>query len=186
MVEREKFMVVKKHILDDRKVIRGLKNGEEGLPDIVRAMFLAITEDKTDSASKKRKGMQDSDVMQIITELQTKDPLLFRQFQREVMKQYQQYRMTHHNSREAPVSLGKFSRANDQKNSLILSLKNSMRVIGAQSQAGTLILDEAGGLAGSKTEIPSQPSLANFNRKSVMTPTMLVHTVMNIDKTPAQ
>ena len=44
-LEREKFMATKKHILDDRKMIRSLKNNEQGLPDIVRAMFLAITDD---------------------------------------------------------------------------------------------------------------------------------------------
>lgn len=169
-LERQKFLVTKRHILEDRKMIRGLKNNEEGLPDVLRAVFLALTEDKTDA----RGGP--SKLKATIRELQQKDPILFRQFQREVMKQYANYQMTHHRNRNSFTPKTKVREVEQERKSLITSLKNAMTVIQNKSQFTSIVLDDNDEPTSKKT-LDGSPRM-NFERKHVATPTMVFGTLM--------
>ena len=184
LLEREKFEVTKKHILDDRKMIRSLKNDEEGLPEIVKAMFLVITETEEHGGSpnRKRKGPQDPRLKQLVTDLQQNNPIAYRQFEREVMKQYYHYRMAHHGSRENLVSKSKLPEDEDQKNSLIQSLKKAMSSMRIQSLANLDAPEADFDQLDTKNEIAPQQSVSNFKRRQLMSPTMIVNTLMSIDK----
>lgn len=180
-------MVTKRHILDDRKVVRSLKNNEEGLPDVLRAVFLALTEEKSDHAliQKMKKKPQDPGKLKAkILELQQKDPILFRQFQREVMKQYYYYQMTHHRNRDFLVSsCTNLSDAEQERKSLVTSLKNAMHVIKHQTQFTSLVLDDEDETTVKKkdSDEDNPKGSAWFQRKKFMSPTMIVGTLMDMN-----
>jgi hypothetical protein len=67
-----------------------------------------------------------------------------------------------------------------------MSLKNSMKVMGNQSPINTIVFDEVADQAASNNEIAPQNSMPNFARKTLMTPTMIMNTFLNIDKEISQ
>ena len=175
LLERQKFLATNRHILEDRKTIRRLKHNEDGLPDVLRAVFLALTEDKIDDAGTNKKG-DPNKLKATIRDLQQKDPILFRQFQREVMKQYTIYQMTHHRNRDSLVSKTNFVEADEEKRSLITSLKNAMIVIKNKTQFTSVVLDD-NDEPNSKMNVDGSPR-ANFERRNIATPTMVFGTLM--------
>lgn len=182
--------------MEDRKAIRSLKHNEEGLPDILKAVFLALTEEKLDSPTRKTKSYQDSKAKAIIVEMQQKDPILFRQFQREVMKQYYYYQMTHHRNRAAMASNDKTAALEEEKKSLIESLKNAMVVISKQPQYSSIVLDDVLDEPPSPKKKETNPQVhqqqqtgavsPRFQRKTIVTPTIIMDALFTMEEEDEQ
>lgn len=163
-------MVTKRHILEDRKTVRKLRNDDEGLPDVLKAVFLAITEDKSDAIWKNnnnRKSISESNRLKaMVLELQQKDPFLFGQFKREVMKQYYIYQISHHGRHRGTKNNQSDPEA--ERKALIATLKNAMSVISNQSQFAGAVLENESELSNKKR---SEGSVLTSQRKTLVSAT---------------
>ena len=179
MMERERFKATKRHTLEDRKMVRGLKNNEEGLPDVLRAVFLAMTEDGAE-LSPLRKGEPEParKLKTTIKDLQQKDPMLFRQFQREVMKQYHYYKIIHHRNRKSFGQNSESANAQSERQSLVDTLKNAMSVIQNKTQFTSVILDQDNENPKKRARLRSPQSPMNSDKSKVASPTMIFDTLM--------
>ena len=92
--------------------------------------------------------------------------------------------MAHHGSRETLLSKSKLPEEgdDDQRKSLIRSLKNAMSILRNQPVINSEMVDGGFSQAYTKNEVVARQSASNFNRRSVMSPTMIVHTLMTLEQ----